>query len=514
MLIEVVRMAYFADEAPKLGRAADLIDAVTLPTDHPLVPMLAASSILARVQSGQPEEQVAPLPEAVREIRPERLGMTLGNLAIHSAFLRMIIGDADEAWAQTERMLVEARERGLIGGLPHILLQHAQAALVSGRLQDALRTANEGVQVAEDTGQLHSAANLRGVVALITAMTGDEKTCVALANEAIHLGAERHSSGVGMATLALAILDLGYGRYTAALERLASLPPQLQRHPTFAFLSPPEWAEAAARSGAPERAADTMAADVPWATRRDNPVVQAHLHRCRALLGEPEMLETYAAERRPAARRIVTGTRRATRMTLLRRPPAMLARRHIAPLVLSRRRVRNTIQRALSQLDISYREPGEAAVAGDSVVTGDRAPDAPVRHHGVAPLRAEPVSRLFDVIRRDEFSLLLVGVGSDLPTRYPPIHRVAEDFPMVHEYLVLPDADAAGDEVDADVSATVLVDVGNNLRAKYEIDSEAMLLIRPDGYLALRHDEWAPERLSAELRHWLEPAKSTLLEEK
>ena len=167
----------------------------------------------------------------------------------------MIIGDADEAWAQTERMLVEARERGLIGGLPHILLQHAQAALVSGRLQDALRTANEGVQVAEDTGQLHSAANLRGVVAWITAMTGDENTCVALANEAIHRGAERHSSGVGMAALALAILDLGYARYTAALERLASLPPQLQRHPTFAFLSPPEWAEAAARSGDRERAA-------------------------------------------------------------------------------------------------------------------------------------------------------------------------------------------------------------------------------------------------------------------
>ena len=92
--------------------------------------------------------------------------MTMGNLAIHSAFLRMIIGDADEAWAQTERMLVEARERGLIGGLPHILLQHSQAALVSGRLREALRTANEGVQVAEDTGQLHSAANLRGVVAL------------------------------------------------------------------------------------------------------------------------------------------------------------------------------------------------------------------------------------------------------------------------------------------------------------------------------------------------------------
>ena len=47
MLIEVVRMAYFADEAPQLQRAAELIDTASLPPDHPLVPMLAASSILA-----------------------------------------------------------------------------------------------------------------------------------------------------------------------------------------------------------------------------------------------------------------------------------------------------------------------------------------------------------------------------------------------------------------------------------------------------------------------------------
>ena len=271
MLIEVVRMAYFADEAPELVRAAEMIDQVPLPADHPLRPMLEASSILARLQSGDAQNQARPLPPAVRAIRPERLGMTIGNLAIHNAFLLMIIGDAEEAWAQTERMLLEARERGLIGGLPHILLQHSQAALVAGRLHDALRTANEGVQIAEDTGQLHSAANLRGVVARITAMTGDEETCVALATEAIHRGAERHSSSVALAVLALAVLELGYGRYTAALERLASLPPQLRRHPTFAYQSPPEWAEAAARSGEPDRAAETMAAYLPWAAPATTP---------------------------------------------------------------------------------------------------------------------------------------------------------------------------------------------------------------------------------------------------
>ena len=143
MLIEVVRMAYFADEAPRLQRAANLIDTVSLPTDHPLVAMLAASSILARIQSGEPEDQIPPLPDAVREIRPERLGMTLGNLAIHSAFLRMIIGDADEAWAQTERMLVEAREREGVGrgGPPYLLCDGGSpAARDPGQRSECSRT--------------------------------------------------------------------------------------------------------------------------------------------------------------------------------------------------------------------------------------------------------------------------------------------------------------------------------------------------------------------------------------
>lgn len=221
----------------------------------------------------------------------------------------------------------------------------------------------------------------------------------------------------------------------------------------------------------------------------------------------PELLETYAAERHPAAKRIVNGTRRATRMTLLRRRPTVFARRHIAPLVLGRKKMRSTIEHALSQLDISYRSAG--AVASGSVVTGDRAPDAPLRHFGVAQLRAAPVTRLFDVIRHDEFSLLLIGDCDDLATRYQPVHRVASGFPMVREYVLLPDDDTASDSADA----TVLVDVGNTLRRKCGASGRAMLLVRPDGYLALRYDEWAPERLTRQLQRWLMPAESTLLEE-
>jgi hypothetical protein len=39
----------------------------------------------------------------------------------------------------------------------------------------------------------------------------------------------------------------------------------------------------------------------------------------------------------------------------------------------------------------------------------------------------------------------------------------------------------------------MLDDVGNTLQRKYGIGQRAMLLIRLDGYLGLRHDEWAPE---------------------
>src|SRR5205823_3364741 len=163
-----VRMAYFAAEAPHLERAVDLIDSLVLPAPHRLQPMLAATSVFAKVQLGKGDAQLPPLPPLVIEIRPDSLGATVGNLPAHSAFLHLFIGQAEEALAQCQRMLTDARERGMIGGLPHILLFQSQAALLSGRLQEALAAVDEGIAIAEDTGQQHSAANLRGVLARIT----------------------------------------------------------------------------------------------------------------------------------------------------------------------------------------------------------------------------------------------------------------------------------------------------------------------------------------------------------
>ena len=93
--------------------------------------------------------------------------------------------------------------------------------------------------------------------------------------------------------LALAVLDLGFGRYSAALERLTSLPRQLRRHPTIAYLSPPEWAEAARaqwRTGT-RGGNDGGLRAVGLAPRQ--PRRAGRLHRCRALLGPDDEAEAH-----------------------------------------------------------------------------------------------------------------------------------------------------------------------------------------------------------------------------
>lgn len=80
---------------------------------------------------------------------------------------------------------------------------------------------------------------------------------------------------------------------------------------------------------------------------------------------------------------------------------------------------------------------------------------------------------------------------------------------MVREYVVLSDIDTTSGPADAGIAATLLIDVGNTLRRKCGRGDRAVLLVRPDGYLALRCDEWAPDQLNTVLHKWLLEAEST-----
>ncbi|QIS13366.1 FAD-dependent monooxygenase [Nocardia arthritidis] len=107
------------------------------------------------------------------------------------------------------------------------------------------------------------------------------------------------------------------------------------------------------------------------------------------------------------------------------------------------------------QLDITYRDPA----ADGPLVTGDRAPDAPLKDEAGQPIR------LFDLFRGPHATLLCFG---ETPT--PPTQQGVEVYTVVR-----PGDTAPGRYV---------VDVDGHAFAAYHAEVGTHVLIRPDGYLA------------------------------
>ncbi|KUH85513.1 MULTISPECIES: FAD-dependent oxidoreductase [unclassified Mycobacterium] len=163
----------------------------------------------------------------------------------------------------------------------------------------------------------------------------------------------------------------------------------------------------------------------------------------------PELLETYAAERAPVADRLVRGTRRITRMTLLRNPVSTAVRRRVAPVVLGRDAVQRKLTRAISQIDVSYHDATGAGPRG-RVAVGDRAPDVEVAQ------RRGGRTRLFDLLHRDRHTLF--GLGSAASDLTKTISGFAD---LIHS---VPIDDLA-------------------VAACFGLDGGGLVLIRPDGYV-------------------------------
>jgi len=121
------------------------------------------------------------------------------------------------------------------------------------------------------------------------------------------------------------------------------------------------------------------------------------------------------------------------------------------------------------QLDLSYRDGPLASTATERTATlavGDRAPDAKLDAHGT------PI-RLFDLYRGPHFTAVAYGprAARDLdqlrwPTDGAALRRIA--------------IDGDGDSADH----TTLKDTAGSFRKNYGTDSQAIVLIRPDGYVA------------------------------
>jgi len=100
------------------------------------------------------------------------------------------------------------------------------------------------------------------------------------------------------------------------------------------------------------------------------------------------------------------------------------------------------------------------------IQAGDRAPDAPGLDAAGQPLI------LFDVFRGPHFTLLALGASQVARA----VWRNARFGPRVRVVGVV----APGDEVQG---GDVFVDLHGHARAGYDLEGDALVLVRPDGYI-------------------------------
>ncbi|KOX16343.1 LuxR family transcriptional regulator [Nocardiopsis sp. NRRL B-16309] len=206
----------------------------------------------------------------------------------------LLCGDNLGASALAGRAADHARRSGADSLVPRALEFRTYAELWLGRLSLAQACAAEGLRLAEATGQDNCAGHHRAGLALLAAIHGEEDACRNRARAALAL-ADSHDLGLpaGLASWALALLDLGLGRVDEAASRLSSLhrAGPGRGHTAVHLLSTPHLVEATMRGAAtapgPERTEAVHSAVTTferWAEATGASSARALALRCRALL--------------------------------------------------------------------------------------------------------------------------------------------------------------------------------------------------------------------------------------
>jgi len=179
------------------------------------------------------------------------------------------------------------------------------------------------------------------------------------------------------------------------------------------------------------------------------------------LSGAPDtLLDTYEAERLPIARHILEST--------TARSQAFTHAGSIAQTITNVVSGKDAFADT-TQLSVHYRGSKLACDLDDTTVirAGDRAPDAPC----LRTSNGKQV-RLFDVFRGTHFTLFAF---SDQPA--PQLPNISNSFLRVYT-IIRPGNMTIADE-------HTLVDSDNHAHRAYGITHDALILVRPDGYVGL-----------------------------
>jgi DNA-binding CsgD family transcriptional regulator/tetratricopeptide (TPR) repeat protein len=201
-----------------------------------------------------------------------------------------ILGDWVRALRFRDLAVRIARDRGALGLLPHILGFRAAVTLWDRRLADAATDASEGLRLAEDIGAENARAMPLAVLAWIAGLRGDEPECRRRAEGVLRLSLDRGLAlPAGLATWALAQLDLALGRWDEAIARLIALEDQ----PYLRVISAWDRVEAAIHTSNAEVAGRAVDLFAEWARGAAPPWATPVLADCRALTAPAEQADAH-----------------------------------------------------------------------------------------------------------------------------------------------------------------------------------------------------------------------------
>jgi DNA-binding CsgD family transcriptional regulator len=199
------------------------------------------------------------------------------------AFFDFIGGDLTAIRRGAVGVAAWCRDGGALGLLTGTLVYLATAQSFAGEFLDAMATVEEGLRIAADTGQSAMAVDLASIAALLAAITGDEEACRTRAAQLRDLSAGAQALARPRADLALAMLDLGAGRYQASLDGMQAVAAGPGRCLPLLLYFYPDHVEAAIRCGRPDLAARPLAQFTAWAGAIGQPWAAAVAARCAAL---------------------------------------------------------------------------------------------------------------------------------------------------------------------------------------------------------------------------------------
>jgi DNA-binding CsgD family transcriptional regulator len=214
--------------------------------------------------------------------RPDRHPLSRFD-SISQLFFDGICGDVLALGRRAADMAAECRDAGAAGLLAYALAYLASAQWGYGEFLDAMANAEEGLRLAADTGQAALSGVLASTAAAVAAVTGDEEACRARAAQVQDLSSGMQTLSLAGADLALALLDLGCGRYQSALDRMQALTYGPARHNPEALYAYPYHVEAAVRVGRPDLAAGPLVRFTAWGGAIGQRWATAVAARCSAL---------------------------------------------------------------------------------------------------------------------------------------------------------------------------------------------------------------------------------------